>query len=46
MNIQGREVLPKSVKPIHYTVELEPDFEKFTFNGKIAIEYATPLMEG
>ena len=34
-----REVLPKNVKPIHYDLTLEPDFEKFTYEGEVVIEY-------
>lgn len=34
-----REVLPTNVKPIHYDLTLEPDFEKFTYEGKVVIEY-------
>ncbi|KAG8525517.1 uncharacterized protein KY384_009161 [Bacidia gigantensis] len=30
----GREVLPKNVKPLHYDVTLEPNFEKFTLDVK------------
>jgi len=33
-----REVLPTNVKPTHYDLTLEPDFDKFTFNGTVAIE--------
>jgi aminopeptidase 2 len=35
---QGREVLPTNVKPLHYNLTLEPDFEKFTYEGKVVIE--------
>ena len=38
MATQGREVLPTNVKPLHYNLTLEPDFEKFTFEGKVIIE--------
>lgn len=34
-----REVLPKNVKPLHYDLTMEPDFEKFTYEGKVVIEY-------
>jgi len=34
-----REVLPRNVKPLHYDLTLEPDFEKFTYNGTVVIEY-------
>lgn len=35
----GREVLPKNVKPTHYDLTLEPDFEKFTYEGTVIIEF-------
>ncbi|KAL7273583.1 Aminopeptidase 2 mitochondrial [Rhizina undulata] len=35
---QGREVLPTNVKPTSYALDVEPDFEKFTFDGKVAID--------
>lgn len=35
----GREVLPTNVKPLHYDLTLDPDFEKFTYDGSVAIEY-------
>ena len=38
MTTHGREVLPTNVKPLHYNLTLEPDFEKFTFEGKVTIE--------
>ena len=34
----GRELLPTYVKPIHYDLTLEPDFEKFTYEGAVIIE--------
>lgn len=40
---QAREILPANVKPLHYDLTLEPDFEKFTYEGKVAIEYAAAL---
>jgi aminopeptidase 2 len=36
---KGREVLPKNVKPTHYNVTLEPNFETFEYDGKVEIEY-------
>ena len=36
---QGREVLPGNVKPTNYTVELEPNFETFKYDGTVVIEY-------
>jgi aminopeptidase 2 len=36
---QSREVLPANVKPVHYDLTLEPDFEKFTYWGSVTIEY-------
>jgi hypothetical protein len=35
----SREVLPTNVKPRHYNLTLEPDFEKFNFEGTVVIEY-------
>ncbi|OAA45214.1 aminopeptidase 2 [Beauveria brongniartii RCEF 3172] len=32
-----RDVLPTNVIPRHYQLELEPDFDRFTFNGKVVI---------
>ena len=34
----GREVLPTNVKPLHYDLTLEPDFEKFTYEGTVVVE--------
>lgn len=36
---KGREVLPANVKPLHYDLTLEPDFENFTYEGTVTIEY-------
>lgn len=41
---KGREVLPTNVKPVHYDLTLEPDFDKFTYTGTVTIEYALPLI--
>ncbi|KAK8089149.1 hypothetical protein PG997_004110 [Apiospora hydei] len=35
----GRELLPTNVVPRHYDVTLEPDFEKFIFNGTVVIDF-------
>ncbi|KAJ5721327.1 uncharacterized protein N7483_009261 [Penicillium malachiteum] len=37
-NVQGREVLPTNVKPVHYDLTLEPNFEKFTYDGTVLID--------
>jgi len=37
----SREILPTNVKPIHYDLTLEPNLEKFTFEGTVIIEYVT-----
>ena len=37
----AREVLPTNVKPVHYDLTLEPNFEDFTYEGHVVIEYAT-----
>ena len=34
----GREVLPTNVKPLHYDLTLEPNFEKFNYEGTVVIE--------
>ena len=36
---KGREVLPTNVRPVHYDLTLEPDFEKFSYAGTVIIEY-------
>lgn len=41
---KGREVLPTNVKPVHYDLTLEPDFEKFTYKGRVVIEYVQPTV--
>ncbi|KAI9704105.1 MAG: Aminopeptidase 2 mitochondrial [Candelina mexicana] len=35
---KGREVLPTNVKPLHYDLTLEPNFEKFTYEGRVVID--------
>ncbi|KXS98509.1 hypothetical protein AC578_5517 [Pseudocercospora eumusae] len=35
---KGREVLPKNVKPLHYNVTLDPNFESFMYTGTVEIE--------
>ena len=35
---KGRELLPTNVKPLHYALTLEPDFENFTYEGEVVIE--------
>ena len=43
---KAREVLPVNVKPIHYDLTLEPDFEKFSYEGTVVIEWvATRTIE-
>ncbi|PGH04639.1 hypothetical protein AJ79_07036 [Helicocarpus griseus UAMH5409] len=39
--LAGREVLPTNVKPLHYDLTLEPDFEKFTYEGTAIIDLDT-----
>ncbi|KAL8799175.1 MAG: hypothetical protein Q9200_007604, partial [Gallowayella weberi] len=34
----GREVLPSNVKPVHYSLTVEPNFEKFTYEGEVVID--------
>ncbi|CAJ2501512.1 Uu.00g043650.m01.CDS01 [Anthostomella pinea] len=36
---KGRELLPTNVIPRHYDLTLEPDLEKFTFNGHVVIDF-------
>lgn len=38
----ARVVLPTNVKPLHYDLTLEPDFERFTYEGTVVIEYVQP----
>ncbi|KAL1302244.1 hypothetical protein AAFC00_002667 [Neodothiora populina] len=35
---KGREVLPKNVKPVHYDLTLEPNFDTFVYEGKVIID--------
>ena len=35
---EDRELLPANVKPLHYSLELEPDFTTFETNGSVTIE--------
>jgi len=35
---KGREVLPKNVKPLHYDLTLEPNFETFKYEGTVIID--------
>lgn len=35
----GREVLPKNVKPLHYDVTFEPNFETFKYEGTVVIDF-------
>ncbi|KAL9606540.1 MAG: hypothetical protein Q9179_000265 [Wetmoreana sp. 5 TL-2023] len=35
---KNREVLPTNVKPLHYHLTLEPDFEKFSYEGTVFID--------
>jgi len=35
---KGREVLPKNVRPRHYHLTLEPNFQTFEYEGKVVIE--------
>ncbi|KAF1998041.1 hypothetical protein P154DRAFT_536680 [Amniculicola lignicola CBS 123094] len=35
---KAREVLPTNVKPLHYSLSLEPDFDKFTYDGTVVID--------
>ena len=36
--MKAREVLPTNVKPLHYDLTLEPDFDKFSYEGTVIIE--------
>lgn len=37
-NVPDREVLPTNVKPTHYDLTLEPNFETFKYEGTVVIE--------
>lgn len=40
INVEAdREVLPTNVKPLHYDLTLEPNFDKFCYEGTVVIEY-------
>lgn len=43
---RGRVILPKNVKPLHYDLTLEPDFENFTYEGTVVIEYVYSIIGG
>ena len=36
--IPDREVLPTNVKPLHYDLILEPNFDTFKYNGTVTVE--------
>ncbi|KAH8700271.1 aminopeptidase [Talaromyces proteolyticus] len=36
--VHGRVVLPTNVKPVHYDLTLEPDFENFTYEGTVVVD--------
>lgn len=40
----GREVLPANVKPVHYDLTLEPNFESFKYDGTVVIEYVLAFL--
>lgn len=40
---KNREVLPTNVKPLHYNLTLEPNFENFSYEGTVVIEYVDAL---
>ncbi|CAM1502388.1 Fc.00g043720.m01.CDS01 [Cosmosporella sp. VM-42] len=35
----GRQVLPTNVKPVHYDLTLEPNFETFEYEGTVVIDF-------
>ncbi|KAI9668236.1 MAG: Aminopeptidase 2 mitochondrial [Bathelium mastoideum] len=35
---KGREVLPKNVRPTHYDLTLEPNFQTFKYDGKVDVD--------
>lgn len=35
---KGREILPANVIPRHYDLTMEPDFEKFTYEGTVIVD--------
>ncbi|GKT97991.1 aminopeptidase [Fusarium langsethiae] len=36
---RGRQVLPKNVKPLHYDLTLEPNFQTFKYEGTVVIDF-------
>lgn len=38
INVSERDLLPTNVVPRHYQLDLEPDLDNFTFNGKALID--------
>jgi aminopeptidase 2 len=36
--VPARELLPANVVPKHYNLTLEPDFDKFTFEGTVVVD--------
>ena len=37
----SRELLPNNVKPLHYSLTVEPNFERFSYEGTVVIEYVS-----
>ncbi|KAI3646235.1 hypothetical protein MP228_009163 [Amoeboaphelidium protococcarum] len=38
--VKDRDVLPDSVKPLNYKLQVQPDLNQFTFKGKVEIKLA------
>jgi aminopeptidase 2 len=38
VNITGRELLPVNVKPLHYDLTLEPNFDTLKYGGRVIID--------